>query len=629
MTQVWNRSLVMRCALITAAIAAGAYAAPLRAQDVMATTNDPRASLTPGAKNAAGVAAHHMRVVSWSDKSPAFDSARGLTYINSDLAFKGNIVYQGNFSGFMVWDVSNPAKPTLLSTVVCATDQGDPSIYGNLLFISAESRRSRKDCGTQNVTDGQDRAIGVRIFDVSDPRNPKLVHNIQTCRGSHTHTIVPHPTDRNTIFIYVGGSSGPRDSTEMAGCSSGSVAENPNTAQQRIDIIRVPLNNPTQAAVAGYARIFEGLVRGPGRQGGGGGGGNAGRGGRAGGADSAAAGRAGAAGAGADSAAGGRGGRGGRGGGGGVPSGPNGCHDLTSYPALNLVAGSCGSFGILLDSTDPMKPRRLDAAQDSNFSLWHTAVFNNAGTSVVFTDEWGGGTAPRCRATDPMRLGGNQVLSISNGKMERRSYFKMMAAQLDTENCVSHNGGLIPVPGRDIMVQGWYQGGVNVFDFTDPANPFEIAYFDRGPVDSTRLVVGGSWGAYYYNGYIYSSELSRGLDILELQPSEFLSQNEIDAAKLVKFEEYNPQSQPKIVWPAAFLVVRSYLDQLVRNKGLAQARTTAIATALTAAERATGTARRDQLNRLATALDADARNATDGTRVRAMAAAVRALAQAR
>jgi hypothetical protein len=295
---------------------------------------------------------------------------------------------------------------------------------------------------------------------------------------------------------------------------------------------------------------------------------------------------------------------------------------------MNLVAGSCGSFGILLDVSNPERPVRLDAAADSNFSLWHTAVFSNDGRKVVFTDEWGGGTSPRCRATDPLRWGANTILTIDNGRMRQRSYFKLQAAQTDTENCVSHNGGLVPVPGRDLMVQGWYQGGVDVFDFTDPDRPFEIAYFDRGPVNDTALVIGGSWGAYWYNGYIYSSELSRGFDILELLPSEHLSQNEIDAAKLVRFEEYNPQSQPRLVWPPAFPVVRSYLDQLVRNQGLPAARTTAISTALTAAERVTGNARRDALNRLATELDGDAGRASDAARVRAMAAAVRELATA-
>jgi hypothetical protein len=579
-------------AMVAALFAAAGAAAPLAAQqDTIATMNDPRAGLAAGTMNTAEIAIENMRLVSFSPKPAAFDSARGLAFINSDLAFSGDVVYQGNFSGFSVWDISDPKKPVLLSTVMCPTDQGDPSIVGDLLFISAESRRSRSDCGTEGVAEGQekDRTLGVRIFDVSDPRNPKLVKNVQTCRGSHTHTIVPHPTDKDVAYIYVGGSSGARDATELAGCAEGTVAENPNTSQYRIDIIRVPLDNPEQAEVAGFARIFEDLPRSPGR-----------------------------AGVAADEAE-----ETGR-----RAGGPRGCHDLTSYPAFNLVAGSCGSFGILLDAKNPEKPVRLDAKSDLNFSLWHTAVFSNDAETVVFTDEWGGGTSPRCRITDPLRLGGNTILSIEDGRMTQHGYFKMLAAQTETENCVSHNGGLIPVPGRDIMVQGWYQGGVNVFDFTDPQNPIEIAYFDRGPVSDEDLVVGGSWGAYWYNGYIYSSELSRGLDVLEMVPSEFLSQNEIDAAKLVVMDEYNPQSQPRLEWPAAFPVVRSYLDQLARNDGLPAARTAAIAGALDSAERANGAARRDQLNQLATQLDADAGSSSDAERVRAMAGEVRRLAEA-
>jgi hypothetical protein len=581
-----------RVAAAVALTAAAVAAAPLGAQqDTIATLNDPRVGLAPGAGNTAGIAQWNMRLVSHAPKPAAFDSARGLAFINSDLAFRGDIVYQGNFSGFSIWDVSDPTQPERLSTVMCATDQGDPTIIGNLLFISAESNRARSDCGMQGVPEGagSDRTRGVRIFDVSDPRNPRLVKNVQTCRGSHTHTVVPHPTDQNTVFIYVGGSSSVRDPSELEDCSEGTVEENPNTAQYRIDIIRVPLRSPEESTVTGYARIFEDLPRSPGR--------------------------AGVAAEPNDSSRRAR--------------GPSGCHDLTAYPEFDLIAGSCGSFGILLDATNPEKPVRLDAKSDLNFSLWHTAVFSNDGKSVVFTDEWGGGTSPRCRITDPQRLGGNTILSIGDdGRMTQHGYFKMLAAQTETENCVSHNGGLIPVPGRDIMVQGWYQGGINVFDFTDPANPHEIAYFDRGPVSAEDRVTGGSWGAYWYNGYIYSSELSRGLDILELVPSEHLSQNEIDAAKLVRMEQYNPQSQPHIEWPAAFPVVRSYLDQLARNQGLPAARTAAIANAVDAAERASGSARRDQLNRLATELDRDAAGALDAERVRAMAAAVRDLASA-
>lgn len=576
-------------AIAAMAVAVMVAAVPVAAQqDTVATTDDPRVGLRAGPGNSAGISAEHMRLVSWTPKPEMFDSTRGLTYVNSDLAFRGDVLYQGNFSGFSTWDISDPAKPALLSAVMCATDQGDPSIYGNLLFISAESPRSRNDCGIQGVEDGADRMRGVRIFDVSNPASPRLIKNVQTCRGSHTHTIVPDPNDARTIYIYVGGSSGVRDSAEMPDCSDGTVDENPNTAQYRVDIIRVPLDAPEQSAVVAYTRVFEGLPRAPGR------GGVA--------MSDTVTGR--------------------------FSQGPRGCHDLTSYPAFDLVAGSCGSFGILLDASNPEKPVRLDARSDLNFSLWHTAVFSNDARTVVFTDEWGGGTQPRCRVGDPARLGGNTILTIDDGRMTQHGYVKMLAAQTDTENCVSHNGGLIPVPGRDIMVQGWYQGGVNVIDFTDPRNPVEIAWFDRGPISDSELIIGGSWGAYWYNGYIYSSEMARGLDVLELTPSEYISQNEIDAAKLVIMEEYNPQAQPQLSWPAAFPVVRSYLDQLVRGNGLPAARTREIAAAVDAAERASGAARRQQLERLAGALDADAAGAADAARVRAMASAVRALANA-
>jgi hypothetical protein len=314
---------------------------------------------------------------------------------------------------------------------------------------------------------------------------------------------------------------------------------------------------------------------------------------------------------------------------------------VTAYPALNLLAGSCSSYGLLVDISNPERPVRLDAAADTNFSLWHTAVFSNDGSKVVFTDEWGGGTSPNCQATNMLEMGGNTTLTISaDKKFKQHAYFKLPSAQTAQENCVSHNGGLVPVPGRDIMVQGWYQGGVDVIDFTDPDRPFEIAYFDRGPVDAppapgdtaggqvsrTRGTIGGSWGAYYWNGYIYSSEMARGLDILELTPTDKLSANELAAAKLVRIEQFNPQSQPRITWPAAFPVVRSYLDQLVRGNGLAAARTTAISSALTAAERQSGAARGASLTSLAGQVDGDAAGARDAARVRAMAAAIRALA---
>jgi hypothetical protein len=432
--------------------------------------------------------------------------------------------------------------------------------------------------------------------------------------------VIPSSTDKGVVYIYISGSQAARPDSELAGCINGDDPADERNSLYRLDVIKVPLAHPEQADVVTGARIFTGLAPAPraaSRQ-------QRQRNAPVTAEDSARARQFAAM----------------------ANFGPRNCHDVTAYPAINLLAGACGSYGLLVDIKDPEHPVRLDARADTNFSLWHTAVFSNDGSKVVFTDEWGGGTQPMCQATSMMEMGGNTILTIgADKKFTQHSYFKIPTAQTAQENCVSHNGGLVPVPGRDIMVQGWYQGGVDVIDFTDPDHPYELAFFDRGPADPPpvtmagdttggaisrqRGTIGGSWGAYYWNGLVYSSELARGFDILELLPTDKLSANELAAAKLVRFAEYNPQSQPKIVWPAAFPVVRSYLDQLVRNDGLSSARTTAIARSLDAAEKQTVVARRTSLRRLATQVDADVRRAKDPARVRAMAAAIRELAAAR
>ena len=571
------------------------------------SATDPRNGLKPGLHDA-GIAIAGMTLVSTTGKAAPFDSVRGLTFVNSDLAFRGNHLFMGNFAGFTIYDVSNASKPVLLSAVECITSQGDPSVVGNLLFISAEGGGNRKDCAKGGVKDPSEHMTGVRIYDIANPRAPRLVKNVETCKGSHTHTVVPSPTDRNIVYLYVSGQQGARPATELAGCRNGSNPAEESNSLFRLDIIKVPLNRPQDAEVISGARIFTGLGPAPAR------GGRTVRARAITGADSAMM---------AEMAS----------------AGPRNCHDVTAYPAMNLLAGACGSYGLLVDISDPEKPVRLDAVADTNFSLWHTAVFSNDGKKVVFTDEWGGGTSPNCQAIHPLEMGGNTTLVIgADRKFTQHAYFKIPTAQGANENCVSHNGSLIPVPGRDIMVQGWYQGGIDIIDFTDADKPVEIGYFDRGPVDApaadgaansrTRGTIGGSWGAYWYNGRIYSSEMARGFDILELTPSPMLSANEIAAAKLVRWSEFNPQSQPKMTWPAAFVVVRSYLDQLVRNEGLAAARTTAIGGVLDAAERQRGAARRAALTTLAEAVTQDAASAKDATKVTAMAGAIRELAGA-
>lgn len=539
-----------------------------------ANANDPRAKLSPGMYDA-GEAAMGIKHLALLKKPEAFqlgsddaDNPRvqqtlqaigagdtskipkpfqlmmaQLAFANSDLAFQGNHLFLGNFYGINIYDISDPLKARSITSLVCPGGQGDVSVYKNLLFMSVEMTNGRLDCGPQGFpadpppAEGQrqqlpaaqkDRFRGVRIFDISDISSPKQVAAVQTCRGSHTHTLVVPPNDKDNVYIYVSGTSFVRQSEELAGCSGGPPDKNPDTALFRIDVIKVPLAAPQTAAVVSTPRIFGdpktgainalndgGSHDGPGR-----------------------------------------------------PVETNQCHDITVYAELGLAAGACSGNGILLDIKDPVNPKRIDAVNDPNYAYWHSASFSNDGKKVVFTDEWGGGMGPRCRENDPNKWGANAIFNLTNNKLNFGNYYKLPAAQSSTENCVAHNGSLIPVPGRDIKVQAWYQGGISVMDFTDPSNPIEIAYFDRGPIDPKMLVMGGSWSAYWYNGHIYSSEIARGLDIFELTPTEHLTQNEIDAAKSVKMAALNVQSQERFEWPHQMVVAKAYIDQLERSRAL-------------------------------------------------------------
>ena len=608
---------------------------------------DPRVGLKAGLFDA-GEASWNLRVVSKTPKPEKFDNT------NSDLAFLGPYAIQGNYNGYQVWDISNPRSPVLKAGYVCPASQSDVSVYQNLLFVSSESNSARLDCGTQGVKDtvSRERIRGVRIFDITDIANAKYIGNVQTCRGSHTHTLLVDPKDPDNVYVYVSGSAGVRSASELPGCVRATPAQDPNSALFRIEVIKVPLAHPEQAAIVSSPRIFQDLAAAPEH-------GDA----PEDAAEVAAARKAGAfvvefgkqqfilppefadgmldsvvkarngtgAPTGADSAA----LRAGLPGmvaamtaASGPPTGPNQCHDITVYPAIGRAGGACEGYGLLLDIRDPAHPTRLGAVADSNFSYWHSATFNNDGTKILFSDEWGGGGAPKCRATDKPEWGADAIFTLENDKMTFKSYYKMMAPQTRFENCVAHNGSLIPIPGRDVMVQAWYQGGISVFDWTDAAHPKEIAFFDRGPIDSTKMVGGGSWSVYWYNGVMVSSEIARGLDIFELTPSRLISQNEIDAAKTVHLDYLNTQGQPKFVWPPSFVLVRAYLDQLERSNGLGPARIAAARTALSGAERASGEQRRAGLSTLATQLNGDASGAADGGKVRKLASAVTDLAGA-
>jgi hypothetical protein len=633
----------------------GSAPSPRGSRSTKAPNPDPRVGLRAGLMDAEE-AVWNLRVLS---ETPPSEQFVGET--NSDLAFTGPYAIQGSYNGYQVWDIADPRKPTLKTAYVCPASQSDVSVYKNLLFVSGENLTARLDCGIEGVEDtvSQARLRGLRIFDIGDISHPRNVGNVQTCRGSHTHSVLVDPKDPENVYVYISGSAQVRSPSELAGCVDTSPDRDPNSALFRIEVIKVPVAHPEQAAIVSSPRIFNHLVAPP-------------KHGKAPediaaeaktAADAKAAGvfmvmmhghqvvvRPEHAGMMLDSIVKARNGTGAATAAdsaalrqalpgmvapmmaammGPPPDstvGPTQCHDITLYPAIGLAAGACEGYGLLLDISDPAHPTRIGAVADSNFSYWHSATFNNDGSKILFSDEWGGGGQPKCRNTDKREWGADAIFTLAGRKMQFQSYYKMPAPQTQEENCVAHNGSLIPIPGRDVMVQAWYQGGISVFDWTDPAHPKEIGFFDRGPLDSTRMILGGSWSAYWYNGVIVSSEIARGLDIFELTPSGFISQNEIDAAKSVHLDYLNTQGQQRLVWPPSLSLARAYLDQLERSKGLEAGKITAARDALTRAEKESGTELRNELTGLAMQLDGDASGAKDAAKIRMLSGVVRQLA---
>ncbi|MEX0649294.1 MAG: hypothetical protein WEA56_00120 [Balneolaceae bacterium] len=607
---------------------------------------DPRVGLTAGLFDA-DEAIWNLKLVS---QTPPPMNFLGVT--NSDLAFKEDYAIQGNYNGFLIWDISNPGSPDLVVDFLCPASQSDVSVYENLLFVSGEGFGGRLDCGTEGVSEtvSADRLRGIRIFDITDIEEPEYIGNVQTCRGSHTHSVLEDPNDKENVYIYVSGSAPVRPDEELPGCASALPDEDPNTALFRIEVIKVPLAQPELAEIVNSPRIFDELEAPPShglspadieaaeerndfmaeidgqlqilRRGmvrqmlaeivderGGSGEPTA--------ADSltlrenlsefveAYMGDR------IDEA---------------ESHGPDQCHDITLYPEIGLAGGACEGYGLLLDIRDPANPVRIDAVADSNFAYWHSATFNNDGSKILFTDEWGGGGQPKCRETDPYEWGANAIFTLDENKMNFKSYYKLPAPQTTEENCVAHNGSLIPVPGRDIMVQSWYQGGISIFDWTHPENAVEIAYHDRGPVDPSRMQMGGSWSVYWYNGAIVSSEIARGLDIFELEPSPYLSENEIAAANTVVLDHLNAQGQPKYEWPVTFVLAKAYLDQLERDKGLAEDHIANVRQKLSEAEQSSGTERRELLIELAEEIANQAGNSDNSEKINLLAGTLNELA---
>jgi len=507
-----------------------------------------------------------------------------LSFSNTDMAFASDVLVAGSYHGFNVYRLQDGGVPELMSSIVCPGGQGDVSIVGDLLIMSVEETRGRVDCGLQGISEdvSAERFRGIRIFDISDLTRPMQVGAVQTCRGSHTHSVVAGPGDDGKIIVYNSGTSSVREEDELEGCVDESPGDD-RTALFRIDIVEIPVDDPAKARIVDSPTVFAdpetGVLAGLWR------GGDHGD-------DTQETYRT------------------------------DQCHDITVFPERKIAAGACSGNGILFDISDPLKPQRIDEVVDQGFAYWHSATFNNDGTKVIYTDEWGGGMRPRCRAYDPLDWGADAIYDIVDGQLEARGYYKMPAPQVDQENCVAHNGSIIPVPGRDIFVQAWYQGGISVIDFTDSARPVEIAFFDRGPLDAEDLILGGFWSAYWYGGRIYGTEIVRGLDVLALLPSEHLSANEIAAAEIAnQGDVFNPQQQFRVSWPAEPVVARAYLDQLKRDNALEANYINDLSTALDRADEQLGAGTRDRglartLEQLASTLGEDTGSAiTAGRRV--------------
>ena len=434
-----------------------------------------------------------------------------LSFANTDMAFKDNILVAGSYHGFNIYELNDNGIPSLISSVVCPGGQGDVSIVDDLLIMSVEENRSRVDCGLEGVNrdSSSDRFRGIRIFDISDLTKPKQVGAVQTCRGSHTHSVVSSSDKK--IIVYNSGTGRVRDNEELSECFGW---DGGGTSYFTIDIIEIPIKNPSKSKIVKSPAVFMDMETG-----------------RVAGLW-----------------------RGGDHGDDTQDTEPTDqCHDITVFPSANIAAGACSGNGILFDITDPYNPKRLDVVSDVGFAYWHSATFNNDGTKVIFTDEWGGGGRARCRAWDPLDWGADAIYDIVDNKLEFKSHYKMPAPQLETENCVAHNGSIIPIPDRDIFVQAWYQGGISIIDFTDSSNPIEIAYFDRGPILKDLLITGGYWSTYFYEGFIYGTEITRGLDVFRLVPSEFITEDEIkaaaDAYPALGSRVFNPQQQIPMAWP--------------------------------------------------------------------------------
>jgi len=404
---------------------------------------------------------------------------RDSTYRNSDLAFWGKYAYAGHYDGFQIVDVSDPESPRQVVDMLCPGSQHDVSVWRNLLFVSVETPRSSPACNSVPQSPGFE---GIRIFDVSRPARPELVAGVPTDCGSHTHTLVPDLRNRRVLLYVASYTASVIPRTPHYGNECARFDANGERAHNKISVVEVPVNYPEAAEVVSEPRFPQNDRN-------------------------------------------------------GVP-GYLGCHDITVYMQIDRAASACMDEGQIWDISNPVHPRTIARIHNPNVEFFHSAAFSWDGRTVVFGDEAGGGTGPRCRAMDPSTLGAlwfydmASLDTMDNSTVEEPlSHWKVPRVQGELPNCTMHNFNVLPTDDRNVLVSSAYAAGTTVLDFTDPRNPREIAYHDPHGANT--------WSSYWYNGRIYTNDGGRGFDVMRLS----------DRARVgVRRLPYsNPQTQDAVV----------------------------------------------------------------------------------
>ena len=420
-------------------------------------------------------ASQNLKILGSAPKTSAVPS-----YRNSDLAFWGNLTFAGNYEGFRVIDHSDPGNPAVIANVACPGSQHDVSVWKGLLFLSVDSPRSGPGCDSVSASPGFE---GIRIFDVSDPANPTYAGAVATDCGSHTHTLVPDSSDPGRVLLYVASypSTVLAESAYGNSCSRIATDGSP-TGHSKISVVEVPLADPGSASVVSEPQVPLNDYRGD--------------------------------------------------------LGWRGCHDISVFTAIDRAAAACAGEGQIWDISDPENPTTLARIHNPNVDFWHSATFTWDGRTVLFGDEAGGGTQPRCRASDPATVGAIWIYDVAGLDNQDatavepwRSHFKIPRVQGDTARCTMHNFNVLPLEDRYVAVSAAYSGGTTAFDFTNTARPVEVGHQDPHGANT--------WSSYWYNGFIHTNDTGRGVDVMLLT----------DAARsgAKRLPHLNPQTQERVI----------------------------------------------------------------------------------